>query len=318
LFAAGFAWLPNALLPNHHFSGYSWNGAYILYLPIILIPVFWQSDVRLRFLSVILISLAFISPILNKAEYLKNNWLLIQENTQRNLLTSLEPLMEGLSIDNSEKILVTGLVFPFSPFKFPQSLRTYPKMHNANFDVVTYSSDLIGERIDLVKFIRPIDVDLQNYTKIWMFSSDGYLVRELRIGIDSIVPVLGLEAKDFVIFPDVAVIFGLDNAVSVNPEISSDGYRLLNCGNAFSAYKQSELALRCYVASTKKIPENPYGWFGAGVELERLNRFDEAKQYFAQSVEHDNTKTPNPAFKKAYLKSKRHSTVNTSDDSIRH
>jgi hypothetical protein len=29
--------LPNSLIPNHHFLGYSWNGAYLIFLPILLL-----------------------------------------------------------------------------------------------------------------------------------------------------------------------------------------------------------------------------------------------------------------------------------------
>ena len=35
--AGALAWLPNALLPNHHFEAYSWNGAYLIYAPVLLL-----------------------------------------------------------------------------------------------------------------------------------------------------------------------------------------------------------------------------------------------------------------------------------------
>lgn len=312
ILAAFLAWIPNALLPNHHFSGYSWSGSYILFLPVLLLPMlvpeFWQRNGWLRYFSTILIFLFLLNPILNKAQYSKNNWLLFQEKTQRNLLTSLDGLMERISSDGSEKILVTGLSFPFSPFVHPLSLRTFPNMHFANFDVVTYSSEHLGERTNLVKFIGPSNVVLQDYSQVWMFASDGHLVRALRTGDPALEPALGFEPQDWILFPDVADVLGLTNATRVSPAILDDGYRLLKCGTAFSSYQQPGLALRCFDASILKIPENPYPWYQAGLELERLARIDEAKSYFVQAVARD-TNESNPAFKEALLRVERRMTV---------
>ena len=44
IIAALCAWLPNALIPGHHFSGYSWNGASILFLPVLLIAKIWTEN----------------------------------------------------------------------------------------------------------------------------------------------------------------------------------------------------------------------------------------------------------------------------------
>lgn len=306
IISAILAWIPNSFLPNHHYSGYSWSGAYLLFLPVFLIPSLWKNAGWVRVVSVAAIVLSVLSPVLSKSQYSKYEWLLSQENTQRNLLNALGGLIgHAGTLDSPERILVTGLVFPFSPFVHPTSLRSFKNASLANYDVVSYASDRLEEGADLVRFIRPADVDLEKYSKVWMFASDGHLVRALSVGdrAPESAPALGIESRDLIMFPDIADILELDRVPAENnkPAILDDGYRLIKCGEAFSRYKQAELALRCFVESIKRIPDNPHPYFLAGLELERLGRTNEAKYFFEQAIAHE-TESSSPDFRKALLR----------------
>ena len=174
------SWLPNALLPNHHYNGYSFNGAYLLYLPLLSIPIFAVSLKIKKVLLFVVICLCVASHFFNIPKYKSNSWVIIQENTQRNLLTELGPLMDSIKPGTSPvKILVKGITFPFHPFAFPQSLRTFNNAKYANFDVINYKSDITnGPRKDLVKFIDSSAAALIQYDKIWSFQEDGSLVKK--------------------------------------------------------------------------------------------------------------------------------------------
>jgi hypothetical protein len=220
--AAICAWIPNALLPEHHFSGYSWNGASILFLPVLLISLCWKramtpcvatpnklkqqlgirnwilqrsskqqpnqrswkgTDLTSGFLAIILLVVCFINPMFNKGDYAKNWWNLAQEDTQRHLLKALTTLIaDTKSSTDKEKVLITGLTFPFSPFDQPASLRVFPNAHLINFDVVRYWAFAPRERTENVKLIALSDVNPKDYSQIWVFDNDGHLIRVLHSG----------------------------------------------------------------------------------------------------------------------------------------
>ena len=174
------SWLPNAILPNHHYKGYSFNGAYLLYLPLLTIPIFATSSKMKQYILLVVIGLCIGSHFFNVPKYKDNNWVIIQENTQRNLLRELEPLINNIKPGSSPvKILIQGITFPFHPFAFPQSLRVFKNAEYANFDVVNYMTDVTnGPRKDLVKFIDSSAATLIQYDQIWTFQNDGNLVKK--------------------------------------------------------------------------------------------------------------------------------------------
>ena len=194
IIAAFFAWLPNSFIPSHHFSGYSWSGASILFLPVLLIPMLWKNEVWSKVVVVTLLGICIINPIFNKKEYTKNDWVLYQENTQHNLLKALSSLIGDIKPTSSlEKILITGLTFPFSPFDHPGSLQTFPNAYSADFDVVRYTSIAHGERIDHVRNIVPSEINLEEYSQIWVFNNDGSLLRVAHKNEPISVPLLRIS-----------------------------------------------------------------------------------------------------------------------------
>jgi peptidoglycan/LPS O-acetylase OafA/YrhL len=182
------SWVPNAILPNHHYKGYSFNGAYLLYVPLLLFPVLWVGKNITRAVVITLMVLCFGSPLLNIAKYKDNDWVLIQENTQRNLLNALGPLIANIHPSREpQKILIEGITFPFHPFAFPQSLRTFSNAKYAHFDVVSYGPlPAGGVRNDLVKFINPSDSGLVNYQEKWVFDKDGKSIMSENLAAERI------------------------------------------------------------------------------------------------------------------------------------
>lgn len=194
--------LPNAILPNHHFKGYSFNGTYLFYLPLLFVPLLEIEKKSIRNLSIAIAILCVGSPVLNTDKYKGNNWVLIQEDTQRNLLNALAPLIKNIPPSSKPiKILIQGITFPFNPFAYPQSLRVFPNAIYANFDVVnTNSSYTNNHQTDLVKFIPPADTALTKYDQKWIFDSDGKLVEQLLTPLITTHTVKKITQDNFALF----------------------------------------------------------------------------------------------------------------------
>lgn len=183
--------VPNAILPNHHYTGYSFNGSYIFYLPLVFLPVFWQQKAGNQWLLIASIVVCVISPAFNIAKYkgVNNTWVLIQETNQRNFLKAIGPLMKTIpATGNSQKILVKGITFPFHPFAYPESLRTFPNAKYATFDVVNYNPAFTNnQKNDLVTFISPSDSAMATYDQVWVFDNQGQLVSTENILMDKVL-----------------------------------------------------------------------------------------------------------------------------------
>ncbi len=180
ILAAAVSWLPNAILPNHHYKGYSFNGAYLFYLPLLLLPMVWFLP-NLKKAAIAIAILCLISPLLNISKYKDgdNQWVLIQEDTQRNLLKDLGQLIKTLvPSPQPQKILIQGIKFPFHPFAFPESLRVFPNAKYATFDIINFNpSSSNNKRTDLVQFIAPADSNMVRYDQKWVFDDMGKLIK---------------------------------------------------------------------------------------------------------------------------------------------
>ena len=203
--AAICSWIPNALIPNHHNGGYSFNGAYLLYLPIIFVPLLWGQRILVRCLAVVLCMAGLCSPLASPKAYAGQWWVLEQENTQRNLLHSLDSLMGGLKAAGpGQSILVTGLTMPFYPFHHPMALESFPDSKLATYDVVNYSLTTKKERDYPVKFVGPADVQLTDYSAVWMFAGNGSLIRDLAMDTAVLQRIVKNNGRDLVLYPDSA------------------------------------------------------------------------------------------------------------------
>jgi peptidoglycan/LPS O-acetylase OafA/YrhL len=181
LIATLLSWLPNSVLPHHHYKGYSFNGLYIFFIPLLLLPLF-PLNKTIKIAGYIAVGLlCLISPFLNTKKYNDdtNKWVLIQEKTQTNLLRNLDSLISNIGpSDKPKRILIDGITFPFHPFAFPESLREFPKAHYANYDVVNYNASIANnQKRDLVTFIDPAESRAANYDEKWIFDQEGQLLK---------------------------------------------------------------------------------------------------------------------------------------------
>jgi hypothetical protein len=176
------AWLPNALLPNHHYGGYSYNGLNLFYLPLILLPFLRLNKALSTGALILLVLLIPASHFLNKKWYNHpiQRTVLIYEDTQRNLHYNLDSLINTLDQGQQPgKVLIKGVTFPFSPFVYPESLREFANASYATYDVVNYTGKFRYEgRRDLVKFINEPDTGFVQYSRVWTFNNDGTLNAE--------------------------------------------------------------------------------------------------------------------------------------------
>jgi hypothetical protein len=184
--SVGLSLFPNAILPNHHYSGYSFNATYLVYLPLLFVPILSVDNPIKKSMPVAIILLCLLSPLLNQKEYWHsgNDWVLFEEKTQRNLLDGLKPLLKSITPSKKpHKIVIVGINLPFMPFHYPECLRSFPNAKYAHYDVVHYNGALPwnGERTDLVKFINPPDVNKGDYEQKWIFDNEGKLVKSINL-----------------------------------------------------------------------------------------------------------------------------------------
>ena len=307
--AAALAWLPNATLPNHYYAGYSWSGAYLLFVPMLLVVPLWKCGRVARACSVAILILAVASPALFTNAYKTNSWTLEQEARQHHLLQALQRLTSALPSHvgpGPEQILVTGIDFPFTPFDHGLSMRSFPHGRDTQFDVLAYAprgaSVTAFPRLEAqpsgVRFISPSEVDLARYQQVWAFRSDGTLVKDVHdpahLAIQS-GAASGFSAADLMVFPKLFDIFASQQASSKRP----DGYQYLNCGAALLSYGNLAGAEKCLESSLRLLPGNPYPHFYLGEIQQKQGLIDLARASFDRAIALDDPKSPNPYFRQA-------------------
>ena len=297
--AGVLSWLPTSLLPNHHYPGYSWNGAYIIFLPILSMNLLARKGWLLRtsIFSAMAIAAAY-SPAYSAGAYKKNDWTLLQEKTEINLLKALAKLTRNMPTHKTPShVLVSGIDFPFSPFKLPFSLRIFPNVNNVLFDVVHYgeSEPTVDPRAG-VTFIHANDVALSKYQAVWAFRSDGTLITSLNDASDFAElkrDDLGFGSDNLLIYPKLLDVFGNSPGKGRH---KPNGYDYLKCGSVLASYNDLAGAEACLGMSIKDIPSNPYPYFYLGKIQEDQGKTCLARESYGKAVELDDPKSPNPFF----------------------
>lgn len=298
ILAASVAWLPNAALPAHYFPGYSWNGAYLLFLPFLLsVPLFSSSWTGFARLLAVVAAVA-ASPILDQQSYAGDAWVLQQETTQRNLLTSLFRLIDALPSDRPQRVLISGLSFPFSPFRYPDSLRRVLHGRSVQFAVVSYSNSADITGAANVKFLRPEEIELTSYDFVWAFGSDGSLISA------SLGPESGsaaddseqLSTRDYALFPDVANVVP---QADPRRRTGLDAEALMSLGPVWLQYGQNSRAMTAFQRSSELAPTNPYPYFYMGSILKATGRKQEAMSAYSRAVALDDPNNRNEFFNQA-------------------
>jgi hypothetical protein len=302
LVAGLFAWLPNSLLPNHHFAGYSWNGAYLFYAPVIVLAALIGQNTFVKILSSVIAAAAISNPILSAPAFAKQDWMIMNQKRQKQFLLTLGGLMQQLPAEG-KTVLVSGVNFPYSPFGYKGSLRAINKPANTNFIVVAYEHYFevpltirINSAENTVTMIDPSDVSNAKFDEAWLIRSDGTLIKRIT---DSEPQVRwsdgGFTQVDTLKYPELADSLGPDKRGTLG---KSDGYRYLDCGIKLLEYKEPALAEKCLKMASSLVPENPYPHYYLGVSLERQNKIEEAKNAYGVAVK-TQAQSPNPIFEDA-------------------
>ncbi len=180
------AWLPNALLPFHHYQGYSFNGLYICFAAVFFLAKMAQDKILSKRIFWGMIIVLLVSPISSLKKYKddRNQWVLAMESVQTNMLAGFrKATAQLLTLDQPVTVLITGISSPFHPFVFPESIRSFAggdKVTTYYFVVPKEFPNNLGKKIDLVQYISETDKNTLSADQEWQFDKDGKLVAVLK------------------------------------------------------------------------------------------------------------------------------------------
>jgi peptidoglycan/LPS O-acetylase OafA/YrhL len=180
------AWLPNALLPFHHYQGYSFNGLYVCFATLFFVVKMAQEQKLSKPVFWVIIMVLLISPASSIKKYKddRNQWVLAMERIQTNMLTGFRQATEQLlEQDHPVTVLITGISSPFHPFIFPESIRSFAgvgKVSTYYFVVPQEFPNNLGKKIDLVQYISESEQNTVAADQEWQFDKDGKLVAVLK------------------------------------------------------------------------------------------------------------------------------------------
>lgn len=296
--AAGLAaLLPNCLLPNHHFAAYTWNTAYFFYAPIVMLGVGSGRKVVSLAIVIATFGVALYSPLLSAKAFADQEWFLMNQRRQRNLLSAMSNLARAIPAKN-ESILVSGLDFPYSMFEYKSAAKSLGAPVGTRFYVVDYHAGkpasivtLFNRSDDSVSLVSPVRAETLRFDEAWLIRDDGTLIAKLR---SPELPAAkdGFSPGEMLVYPALIDILG-----SVVHE-SPDGYAYLRCGTRLLAYGNLALARRYLEASRTLIPDNPYPYYWLGVTFEQEGLRSEARKAYQGAVAHE-AASPNPVFRNA-------------------
>jgi hypothetical protein len=306
--AGVMAWLGNAALPNHHFAGYSWNGAYLVHAPLLALAPFLSLRARAVAAATGVIAMALLVPSLNGATYRANGWFLEQEARQRALLQALARLGAQMpATADGARILVTGIDFPFSPFDSGLALKAIPNLESATFDVLRYPATPVASpeesriiaKAPNVRMLPRDQAHLDDYDFIWMFRSNGTVAASMRPDeITGFAPGKNapFAAIDWVVYPQL---FDILSASTRRAAPETVGTKALACGADMLAKNELDKAEWCLALALRDIPANPYPHFYLGAIREKRGDLEGARKLYARAMDLDDKKSPNAYFAEA-------------------
>lgn len=281
--AGALAWVPNATLPYHFFVGYSWNGAYLFFLPILLLATFEQRRLAWRISAAAVAVLLLANPVLNRAAYASGGWVLQNEAMLKNLWRSLGRQIDALPAGRPSRVLITGLAAPFSPFDFPRSLEERIKGKPVSISVVAYQQRPASNGWDL-PFVPLLEQVPDGYDEFWLMRRDGRLIRALAPADLANLPLpQGTTLVQSLNFPEL---LGVDSALATPCMLAGVimGYEVVT--------EAEDAVARCVAAE----PSNPYGWFWKGKLALAQGDNVAAADAFRQAVRFDDRQQPNVWF----------------------
>lgn len=293
------AWLPNSVLPNHHFAGYAWAGAYLFFAPVLLLPLLWSTNLLGLVAGAAAFVLALASPSLSEDVYegAENHWYIEQEAIQRKLLQGLTVLSQAFPGDATEhKLLVTGVNFPFSPFSYGRSLDGILDTSHLQLDVLAYSAPVPTSE-GKVRFVSRNDVDLAQYDAVCAFGSDGSLLLNApapsRVA-SGFTTGDGIDGRDLILYPELFRRWLKFSSQPQSPD--NTGAQLLACGATLLDYSELNGAEKCLNRASEVIGANPYPYYFLGLIRQKQGNAPEAHRLFQKAVALDDPSSPNPWF----------------------
>jgi len=274
LVASFVSLLPNSIIRNHFYLGYSIGATYLLF-SIFLLPFAVHVGRHYGLLAMSTASMVLLSPVGHSSSYKANQWVLLQEATQRNLLKAISENISSLPSSRSSRVLVSGITFPFSPFSRPKSLAEFIGNRSVRFDVVSYFEKALPSSIESVTFVHPDSVDPGVYDMVIALNMDG----TLRYAIT--------KPPKNIFFPEV-------DAEATTPS------QAISAARAYLQYNQPAKAsqiLQAAILSTRSKDSYLFFFLGQAQEQQGLNAA--ARDAYERAVRLDSTSTPNPYFKDA-------------------
>ncbi|RCW67354.1 tetratricopeptide repeat protein [Pseudorhodoferax soli] len=294
--AGGLSWLPNSLLPNHHFAQYSFTGSYLYYLPFLFIVAGWPQYLRsmrnLRMgVAIFLVALPFLNLKLFRSDIVQ--FYTVQMDRQIEYNDAVKSIARNpAATEGSARNLLVGIAPPFNPFIYPSAFLKGYFPNGISLDVVGYSLPP-GEIVRAaaanvsVRLLDASEVDLDMYKTIWSVGLDGGgFKKSTPQDYIHAAQVSGISIKDLVLYPEVGRIF------LGRPSLSEKEF--LDCGLAFKAYGANEKSLVCFDRSIQMAPNNPYPYFFYALALEPSGDIKAAVIYMekANSLEPESARNP--------------------------
>lgn len=297
--AGMLALLPNSILPNHYYEGYSFNAAYLMFAPLLVMASTFTLSAKSRVLTVCVAVAAITSPIQSRAAFSKQDWIVTNQKRQKLFLQTLGGLMRQIP-RNGETILITGVSFPYSPFEYTSSLGSISKPADTRLISVAYDqhyqvpfTKMLNANEPTVSMIEESDTGSVRFDEAWLFRPDGSLVRKITSTSDLPSRSGGFPSPtDFLKWPELLDSLG-DGAPHKN-----DGYGDLQCGISLINYHAYAEADQCLSRARATLANNPYPFYWSGVAFEAIGKTEEAKRAYSSAIALQ-ANSPNPAFQQA-------------------
>ncbi|SKC81844.1 hypothetical protein SAMN05445504_3195 [Burkholderia sp. CF099] len=303
--AGALAWLPNSLLPFHHFEAYSFSGAYLIYLPVMCLALVMTAPVG-AICALIVAGAAVTSPVLSAQAFANQSWIVMNQVRQKLFLQTFGGLIKGLS-GSDKTVLVSGINFPYSMFFYRYSVRSLHMPANTHFFVVEYENKpvesitkkLNGDHDSVVTFITPQQIDGKKFDEAWLFRDNGSLLAKV-IDPSATSPwsEAGMTESDVLKYPLLADSFGPNHQKRPDGSGAPDGYAYLSCGVHMIDYNNLDIATNCLEKAASALPDNPYSSYWLGVALEKQGKISKARTAYQAAIKAQGN-SPNPAFQQA-------------------
>ncbi|MFP3644414.1 tetratricopeptide repeat protein [Paraburkholderia sp. SIMBA_054] len=303
--AGTLAWLPNSLLPYHHFEAYSFSGAYLIYLPVTFLALLLAGWLRIA-CAFVIAAVATGSPLFSAKAFADQNWIVMNQARQKLFLRTFGGLIKTLP-GNGKTVLVSGMSFPYSMFSYRYAVRSLSMPTGTHFVVVQYDNKpvesitkkLNGAQDKVVRFISPSEVDKETFDEAWLFRDNGGLVVRMRnLSTRPHWSEGGITDLDVLKYPLLADSFGPPHQKRANSESGPDGYAYLSCGVHMIDYNNLVLAGTCLEKAVSMLPDNPYSSYWLGVAFEKQGKVNLAREAYQNSIRVQ-ANSPNPAFQQA-------------------